>query len=322
MKFLFGLLLAGAVAVSSVARGQSSIDMLERDLKQMKQEHEEASTKNLDYFMKSLETAEGDPYNAEKLYYSAGGAPPPRAAMMTKYEHETPSEKDARTIVQQAINNSFDTALEMHCAMMRLAVLYVTKPDTAGLDDQLVAWLKAAGQNYPQVGAPVIDKRVSGNLQSGQKPPQAAKIDAASSIKNMAMHDSPIASYLGFHAWNGKDQGNWRLADMPKLYRQHVLDPLRKTPSAATLPAWDTYIAMMNADQADDQRWADIDYPALQFDRDSDDFAIAPNTEKIETLMGIIKAHPQHPSVGDWFKRVQAMLESYRSHQQGQPATQ
>ena len=320
MKRPVGALIFGLLGLGTAGYAQSSLDMLQRDLDQMKQEHQEASSKNFDYFLRSLETAQSDPQSAEKLYYQAGGAPPPKAAVMTKYEHETPTEEAARRNLDQAVTANFDGALQLHCALMRFAALFVAKPDTSGLQDGWIAWLKSVGPSYPQVGGIVVDPRISAENKGdgdghSRRPhvPPGAKVDASGGIKALAVRDSPIGSYLGFHGWGDKAQGGWRLADLPGLYRQEILEPLRKSPSAATLAAWDVYIAMMNADQPDEDRWADIDYPAFQFDKGCDDFAGAPNTDKLEALMGIIKAHPEHPRVDEWFGRVHDLLQAYRA---------
>jgi hypothetical protein len=68
-----------------------------------------------------------------------------------------------------------------------------------------------------------------------------------------AMRDSVISKFLGFNVWADKEQGGWSVQDLPKLYRANVLDPLRATPTADTLAAWDAYIAMANADGT---RWS------------------------------------------------------------------
>ena len=140
-------------------------------------------------------------------------------------------------------------------------------------------------------------------------------------LMQKTLHDSVISKYLGFNLWGDKEQGGWAVRDLPKLYRAKVLDPLRTPPTAATLAAWDAYIAMLNVDEPDNDRWNDVVYPPLQFDRACDDYAIAPSTEKLEGLVNLIKASPTNPNADDWIKRAHQMMEDYRASHGGTPAT-
>jgi hypothetical protein len=329
-----GILILGLLLPLPAARAQSSLDLLQKDLDQLKEEHQEVASKNFDYFLTALAGAATSPDSAEKLYFQAGGAAPEPAKVRTQYEHETPTEESAREALDQATMASFDGALQLHCGMMRLAALYVTQPKLAGLDDAWIAWLKSASQSYPQIAAAITDPRVTAapapdaeadnsDGHHGHKkpePPPDAKIDASSGIRNLAMRDSPISNYLGFHAWGDKEQGQWRIADLPRLYRDDILEPSRKSPTAATQAAWDVYIAMMNADQPDADRWADVDYPALQFEKACDDFKSEPSTDKVEALIAFIKAHPTHPQIDDWINRVHNLIEGYRAQGQASAA--
>jgi hypothetical protein len=146
------------------------------------------------------------------------------------------------------------------------------------------------------------------------------------------MRDSLISKFLGFNAWpeknstagntsgsssDGKAPGDWSVQDLPSLFRANVLEPLRASPTAATLAAWDAYIAMMNADEQDNDKWNQVDYPPLQFDRACDDYTVAPSTEKLEGLVNLIKANPTYPQVDDWITRVHQLLDDYRTRQGG-----
>jgi len=142
-----------------------------------------------------------------------------------------------------------------------------------------------------------------------------------SDLKGKAMHDSVISKFLAFQNWGNSEQGGWSLRDLPKLYRTNVLDPLRTKPTAATLVAWDAYIGMANADEKDDDKWNQVTYPPLQFDRACDDYAISPNMEKLESLVNLIKANPTYPQVDDWISRVHQLIDDYSAAHGGKPAT-
>jgi hypothetical protein len=371
----FCVAILGAFFVAGVARAQSSsLDMLEKDLDEVDNQHKEDTTKNLDSITSMLENASASPDAAIQLYQAAGGEMPKPAPVKTEYEHETPTEAAQRNALDQATLTEFGGALQLHCGMMRFAALFVLDPNMAGLQDQWTNWLKSAAQIYPGIATPLTDNRVGAtqgssgsgggdssrrssrrNRESGggggggggggesdsnadngssdaaspdsnsdgrrdktPKPPE--KIVVSDKIRKMTMSGSPISTYLGFLAWADSKEGKWTVADLPKLYKEQVLDPLRVSPSAATLAAWDSYIAMMNADQPDADKWAQLDYPGFEFERDSDDFAIKPSADKLETMVNLIKANPKHPNFADWSTRVHDMIKSFRDQQQQQAA--
>jgi hypothetical protein len=326
MKRFACAVLVGIGLMEIAGRAQSSLEMLQQDIEQLKQEHEAASSKNLDYFMSALTEASGSPESADKLYLAAGGKPPDPAKVKTAYEHETPTEEAAREAVDQQTMASFDGTLQLQCGMMRLAALFATDSKSPTLQDDWLAWLKNAAASYPQLAAPVTDSRATpDNDQAGdgrhhhhEDDPDSP--DPIAALRKVSMSESPISKYLGFQGWGKKEQGGWKIADLPEMYRKQILEPLRKTPSPATLAAWDVYIAMMNADEPDQDQWTTVDYPALQFDKDSDDFASAPSTEKLETLVALIKANPDHPKQDEWFSRVQDMLKSLQAQKSADAA--
>ncbi len=131
------------------------------------------------------------------------------------------------------------------------------------------------------------------------------------------MQDSPISKYLSFKKWGDGEQGGWAVRDLPRLYRANVLEPLRVAPSDATLASWDVYIAMVNADVTDNDKWTQTDYPPMQFDRACDDYAITPSTEKLDGLIKIVNASPTHPEADDWIARIHKLLDDYRTHHGG-----
>jgi hypothetical protein len=274
-------------ALGFPVHGQSSLDMLDKDLDQIKQEHEEASSQNLATILDTLDKASASAADALALYEQAGGAMPDPTPVSTRYEHETPDEKSKRLAADQANLAQLQGIVLLHCGMLHLAILFVARPDLPTLHDDWLTWLKGAAQMYPQV-------------------------NGATYVRDLKMSDSVIGNYVGFHGWKDKEQGDWSVKDVPKMYREQVLEPLRAAPSEATLDAWDVYIAMKNADQPDRDRWDQVDYPAFEFDRGCDDFAITPGTEKLQTLVALIKANPSHPQLDDWISRVHGMLQAYK----------
>jgi hypothetical protein len=286
-----GWALAFLVAVpllNAPARAQTPLDALEKDLDEVKQQHQQMTAANFDNFLNELNAAAGDPQQAAQLYQAAGGKLPNATAVKTEHEHETPDEKSARLEKDREKMARFESMLQLHCGMMRLAALFVEKPDTATLQGDWVAWLKSAAPTYEQ-------------------------LDGPEDIKNLKMDKSVIGAYLNFDDWGDKEQGKWSVSDLPKFFRSQVLEPLRTPPTAATLPVWDTYIAMKSIDEPDQDKWTGVEYPALLFEKDSDDFASAPSTEKLQTLVELIKANAKHPKVDDWIAQVHDMMKSYRS---------
>lgn len=292
----FSLAALLGLAFVGLARGQTSLDVLEKDLDEVKQQRQEATSQGFLNLMDQLDKADSNADAALQLYQAAGGTLPAPAEVKTRYEHETPTEKAARLKQDQANMTSFAAMLQLHCGMMRIAAQEVTKPDAPHLHEDWVAWLKNAAQIYPQ-------------------------LTGADEVRAMPMKDSPISTYLDFHGWGDKEQGGWTVRDLPKFYRANVLEPLRNPMVAEALPDWDVYIALCNANEADNDRWNNDELPALQFEKACDDFALAPGTEKLQTLVDLIKAHPNHAKVDDWIARVHAMLAAYKAQREGAPTT-
>jgi hypothetical protein len=309
------------------AVAQNSLDTLDQELKEARQLHQEVTAQALSNFFSQIDAAMASPDAAVALYQQAGGALPDPAPVVTAYTNETPSEKEARLAVDQANLSRLGAVLQLHCGLMHYAALFVVKPDQKGLQNEWVAWLKSAAQIYPQLAvpsgnsdqAPQPHKRkrdAEGGAPGAPRPPPFNPAD----MKGKAMRESIIGRFLGFKGWADKEQGGWSVRDLPRLYRANVLEPLRASPTTATLAAWDTYITMMNADENDNDRWNHVVYPPLQFDRACDDYAVAPGTEKLEDLVGLIKANPTYPQVDDWIARVHQMLDDYRGRHGGAPA--
>jgi hypothetical protein len=267
---------------------QTSFDVLEQDLKEAKQKHDDAASELFKTFLSTIDTASQSSAQALELYKSAGGSLPDAAPVRTRYEYETPSEKAIRDAQDQANFSSVAVVIQVHCGLMHYAALLTINPKAPGLHDDWLNWLKTTGQIYPQLAG----KRA---------------------LKDVAVRDSVISNYLGFHGWDDSDAGKWCLSDLPRLYRELILEPSRKQPTPATLDLWDTYTAMRAADQPDREKWAQEDEPVLDFDRGADDFAIAPAMEKLSTLIAIIKANPTHSHLDEWITRMRAMIQTYRN---------
>ncbi len=269
------------------------MDLLNKDLDDVKQQHQDAVTQNFTDFINQLTTAMNSSDAALNLYQSSGGEMPPPTPVQTKYDHETPTEQAQRE--QEDATHCVNLALiaQLHCGEMRFAALFITSPDQKGLQDDWIAWLKSATQTYLQI--------------------KDDGIQQARNLKGRAVRDSPISGALGFHGWGDKEQSRWSVRDIPQLYREQILEPLRKTPSADTLAAWDTYIAMRNLDQPDPDKWNQVDFPSLSFDRGCDDYAITPSTDKLQFLVELIKANPTHPQLDDMIARARGLLQDYRT---------
>lgn len=304
------------------------MDVLKKQLEQAKQQRKEASSQIFLNLMAELDKAVQSPDAALDLYQRSGGEMPDPAPVITRYTDETTSEKEQRLAVDEANKASLAYAVQLHCGLMRFGALFVENPQKQGLQDDWIAWLKSSARLYPQVNKAVEDSRQQkgsdddtvgkgkgkgvnnggGGRRGGGK--RNGGQDKASSMRDQALRDSIITSFLNFHAWGDKEQGGWRVHDLPKLYRSAILDPLRENPSAATLAAWDTFIAMKNADSNDPDKWAQVDYPALQFERAMDDFAINSGADKAAVLTAIITSNPNHPKTDEWIARVEKILDS------------
>jgi hypothetical protein len=286
MKRLF--LVAGlAFFAMSRVMAQTSLDVIIQDLKEVKQQHDQAASQAMTTFLTTLDTASQSGSEALDLYKRAGGNLPDLTPVRKHYEYETVSEKEAREAIDAQNYAAAAIVVQVHCGLMRYAALLSLKPAPPGTQDQWLVWLKTIAQVYPQL--------------SGSR-----------ALKDVAMRDSVISNYLNFHGWGGSDQGGWAVHDIPRLYRDLVLEPLRHPPGPGTLDAWDTYTNMLQGDEPDHDRWTNSDEPPIDFDRGSDDFAIEPTLDKLAALDAIIKANPTSDHLNDWITRMQAMITVYQ----------
>ncbi|MCE0498429.1 MAG: hypothetical protein LV481_10840 [Methylacidiphilales bacterium] len=330
-----GVILVALQFSGPIVRAESSIDALEDELKQAQQQHQDASSKQFTDLINALDQAIQSPDAALQLYQSAGGNMPDPAPVLTAHAEETPSEKALRDAQDAAVNAALASVVQLHCGLMRFAVFFVQKPDEQGLHDAWIVWLKQAALMYPQAGLTPPDTRsVSTPPPADSAQPthhdrerERAKAnlpDYVKDLKNKAVRDSIISAYFGYNAWGDKEQGSWAVREIPHLYRVEVLDPLRTKPSADTIAAWDTYIAMKNADETDRDKWDNVDYPALQFQRGKDDFYAEPSDDKLETLVTLVKNNPTNPDLDNWIAQVKQMIQDYRAFKstgaQPQPA--
>jgi len=266
---------------------QTSIDVLESDLKEAKEQHDTAASQTMTTFLSSLAGASQSAAMALDLYKKAGGSLPDAAPVRNHYEYETPSEKAQREAIDSANFESVAIVIEVQCGLMRQAALLTVNPKSTTLQDAWIAWLKTTAEIYPQL--------------AGRR-----------ALKEVAMRDSAISNYLGFRGWDDSEQGRWTVGSLPQLYHDLVLAPLRHPPGPGTLDAWDTYIAMRQADETDKDKWTQQEGPDLDFDRGSDDFAISPSMDKLAALDSIIKANPTDDHLNEWIARMQKMIDIYR----------
>jgi hypothetical protein len=324
-RFALGCLIAGAgFFCGNILWAQSTLEALQQELNEAKQAHQDVTAQSLANFFAQIDPAMASPDAAVALYQQAGGALPDPSPVITQNEDETATEKTARLAYDQANISRMGVVLQLQCGLMHYAALFVVKPAQTGLQDQWVDWLKTAAQTYPQTavpqapGDPVPDPHKKKGKDNDPKPHLFDPTD----LKGKAMKDTLISKFLAFNAWADKDPGGWSVHDLPRLYRTNVLEPLRATPTTATLAAWDAYIAMANTDENDNNQWNQVDFPPLQFDRASDDYLVTPNTEKLEGLVNLIKANPTNPHADDWIARVSQFMGDYRSRHGGAPAPQ
>jgi hypothetical protein len=275
---------------------QTSVEAIEQDLQLAKQQHDQASSQVLTKFLTTLDAASQSGGIALDLYKNAGGNMPDLSPVRHHYEYETPSEKAAREALDAQSYATVAIVVQIHCGLMRNAALLVLEPKSQEVHDQWITWLKTMAQVYPQLAG-------------------------SRALKGVSMRDSVISNYLGFHGWGNSEEGGWTINDMPQLYRQLVLEPLRKPPGPGTLDAWDTYIAMLQADDPDHDHFTNAVEPPLDFDRTADDFAIEPTLDKLTQLDQIIKANQGSDHLDDWIARTRKMIAVYQAGGETHSAT-
>ena len=313
------------MAMAGFARAQSTLDALDQELKEAQQQHDDVTAQNLSNFFSQVDQAMQSTDASVQLWQNAGGAMPALTGTTTQYSSETVSEREAREAKDKANVEALGGMLQVHCGLLHYGGTFVTNPKQKGLQDDFNGWLQKIAAVYPQLGAPASDDAPAQGGGGGERRHHhgdagggggggAAPPLNFSDLKGKTLHDSPITKYLGFTAaFKDKDQGGWSVKQIPALFKTNILDPSRATPNETTLSNWDVYVAMMQADETDPDKWTSTDYPPLQFERACDDYAISPNTDKIQTLVQIIHANPTHPSAPDWLTRTKALLDAYRA---------
>jgi hypothetical protein len=331
MKHVLGgaIVLAVGICLPAHTFAESIIDALDKELSDVKHQHDDATTQNLSNFFNQVDQAMGSPDAAVTLWQQAGGPMPAPTPVTTSYDNETNSERDARLAKDKANAEVLGNLIQVHCGLMHYAALFVTEPKRKGLQDDFKGWLQRAAQAYPLLNPPASDATGGGN--SGNPPKHKRRDDGGgngqggngggnaappvkfSEVKATTMKDSVISTFLAFKSWGDNDQGSWSVKGIPDLFKTNILDPSRTTPSSATLQAWDIYIAMKQADEPDTDKWTSTDYPPLQFDRAMDAYTITPTTDSLQVLVQIIHANPTDPNADNWIKRTKALLDAYRA---------
>jgi hypothetical protein len=275
------------------ARADTAVDELEKDLNDVKATQQATSDQSLSDFLAQTLAASQDSNTAFQLYQTAGGAVPDGAPIQSHHAHETAEEKGAREAQDSVLMGPIALVAQLHCGMLHFAVLYATSPNQKGLHDDFVAWLKTTPDIFNQIKDDDLKQ-------------------AGRNLKRSSMKESVIASYFSFFNWGNVDQAGWTIYDIPKLYRSEVLDPLRTTPTADTLAAWDVYIGLRNTSEPDGKKWNVVEYPAMMFDRGVDDYAVEPSMEKLQVLVDLIKANSACPTVKDMISKTHDLVADYR----------
>jgi hypothetical protein len=275
------------------ARADTAVDELEKDLQDVKDNQKTISDQAMADLLSQTLAASQDSNVAFQLYQTAGGSVPDGTPVFSQHAHETTREKEAREAQDSVLMGPIAMVAQLHCGLLHFAVLTVTDPNQKGLHDDWVAWLKS----MPQIFTQIKDEDLK---QAGKR------------LKSTTMRESVIGSYFNFFSWGDKDAGSWTVNDLPRLYRAEVLDPLRTTPNADTLAAWDTYISMRNCSEPDAKKWNVIIYPDLMFARGTDDYAVEPTMEKLQVLVELIKANPSCPTVNDMISKTKDLVADYR----------
>jgi len=279
------------------ACAEDTVDALEKDLQDLKQTHQETSAQNMSDFLAQTLAASQSADVALDLYQKSRGSVPDGAPVQTQHARETSAEKAAREAQDAAKFSNLALAAQLHCGMLHYAALYVTSPDQKGLKEEWLAWLKSMPQVFTQI--------------------KDDDLKQTKALMKTPMRDSVIATAFNFYSWGNKDQAGWTVGDLPEFYHKQVLEPLRQSPNADTLAAWDVYISLRNAVQPDSDKWTIVEYPALMFDRASDDYKGTPSMEKLQVMVDLIKANPKCPTLDDMLSRVHDMVKDYRSRHPG-----
>ena len=336
MKRIVGVVAASGIWVGAagLVLAQSTLDALDEELKEVQQQHDDATAQSLSSFFSQIDPAMTSPDAAVSLWQQAGGGMPAPTPVTTEYETESASEREQREAKDKQSAEILGEMLQVHCGLLHYGAIFVVDSKRQGLAADFNSWLERAARAYPQISAaaapPLPADSNDDNAGKHHKHTVASPTSDTgtatvppvhlSDVIKQPLHDSLISKFLGFKSWKDSDQAGWSVRKIPALFKANILDPSRTTPTQATLNNWDVYIAMEQADEPDPDKWTSTDYPAFQFERAFDDYAITPGTEKLEALVQLIHANPTHPNADDWLTRTKALLDAYRTGHGGAPA--
>jgi hypothetical protein len=343
MKYFRLCAIAGLLVIpGSHAAAQSTIDVLYQELNTVKQQQADMSSQSTTNFFSQVDAGMESNDAAVQLYQAANGPMPDPSPIVTTHEDESASEKAARLALDQSNVTKLGLVLQLQLGLMHYGGLFILDPKRQGLQEAWAAWLQKAAQVYTQIGdltpgvpgagavPGAVHHHHHANAEGGEGEAGGGGAPAApaapparlnlAELKSQAISNSIIVKYLSFQAFGSSDQGQWSVSGIPGLYKTAVLDPSRTSPTAETLTKWDIYIAMLNADQKDQDTWNQTIYPPLAFNRALDDYAIEPNTEKLEGLIKLVSAYPTYPGAKDWLAQIKTMIDAYKSQHAPAPA--
>jgi hypothetical protein len=308
-----GRMIGGAAAVLWAACGaawpQTTLDALERSLKDVGKQHEQGEQTQRDDFARVLDAALASPEAALQAWSDAGGRvpEPPRldpaneewmrqaleaceAEGVASPELSGALADDAQArkrlfkragyyqeILAGYLHSRAAQAAWAHCQLLKFAADFSAKKTDPAKDPRWTSWLEGNVAGF---------ERISGHP-----------------FCSVTVGASPLVRRYGQDQLLGKDFKEWSVQGMPELFRTWILDPARAARARDIGKTWDAYIVLNHAESGNPDKWENERLPWLLFQKQADEYRVAPDVMPLTRLVEIMKQHPAHPR----FKEMQAI---------------
>ncbi len=287
-RILWGWLVLGLC--SGELSAQTTVDTLENALRDVKRVREQSEKATQEAFLTRLTGAATSGQAARALMKEVGMDLPdpefPPDLPRTDTTLEQRREHQQKVAEAEARVGHIDRCLQAHFQLMRFGYQFATMQAGAVGNPEWESWIKSTASNYGTI--------------------------RAFDLAGQEIGSSKVIRYFQVKELAGKPEAGWSLRQIPQLYREFILTPLREDKNPQLGQAWDQYIAMRSQEMRDADRWRDEEEPWLQFQKQADLFRIAPSDIKLTEIVNLIRRNPQHPRFEQMHGQATELLKVLR----------
>jgi hypothetical protein len=295
--------------------GQTPLEALERELKDLGKQHEAGERSRRDEFSRALQAAVVSPAAALRWWEECGGrgmdiprldltkedslrraleAGEARGVAMPEVSGALAGDPQARKrvlrnseqiegIFRDYAQGNVATAVWRHCQLLQFAAEFSAQKTDPAKNPRWLAWLQDNVAGFQDIySLPVMDVTLAAS-------PLTRHYDQGESLLD-------------------KEMKGWSLYALPAFYSSFVLEPRRTARSPETGRAWEGYITLLSAEVRNREKWTSGKLPWLLFQKQADECRITPGTMPLTRLVEILKEHPEHPQFREMQKIAEELL--------------